>query len=593
MKVTSRKDSPKAILQGRQNRGPLEPMIDALILDDDPDDALLLVHTLERAFPTCCCRTASTVEHFWALFEQRTPTFVFCDLIIGADDGLDVLAQLRRTDARVPFVLITGLDERSLVNRAVTAGADDYISKDEISPRFLERTVKHSMIRRSQQEQLMVERAWFKAVFFQSGRRLAMVDEKGHVVRCNPLFEAYVPRRLLLRENNLSELGLWRSEYVEDDLAALKTKGAEPLVFRISHAESDLTVRVCPIELFHEIALFLYDAEDVTALKEAKALAEHRSLLLARLSHELKTPLNAVLGYAQLLENEDLPPEQSGQVGTIATAGRSMVSLIDRMMDLARLEAGSFTLYEEPFLLSHALREVVDLHAVDLADAPVSLTLRIDPSVDHWFVGDEGRLRQILSNLVGNAKKFTKRGKITVEAGSVESGTVVISVTDTGCGIREDDVAGLFVNFYQGGGAQDRRDGLGLGLPLCKELCERMGGTIKLSSERGVGTQVRICLPLRAASASENAPRHDDTEEKDGRILPGIDPPLPEEVMNRIAELAESADHSGLTEALEGVRDSAPHFYARAHRLLGSFDYAGLTVLLRWDPRRSPDSRNI
>jgi PAS domain S-box-containing protein len=246
------------------------------------------------------------------------------------------------------------------------------------------------------------------------------------------------------------------------------------------------------------------------ALRTAKEHAEHassvKSEFLSRVSHELRTPLNAMLGFAQLLELEELGEQASECVDQIMRAGDHLLDLINDVLDIARIESDHMDLRIEPLDASHALREVLRLTEPLAARAGVTLVDGCDPHTDDdaaagiTVLGDRQRLLQVLLNLVSNAIKYNVAdGSVEVEVSVTPAGTAHLAVTDTGDGLDDDQLARVFVPFDRLGFEHSSVEGTGVGLPLSRGLAERMGGTLGVRSTRGVGSTFWIELPLAPA----------------------------------------------------------------------------------------------
>jgi signal transduction histidine kinase len=242
---------------------------------------------------------------------------------------------------------------------------------------------------------------------------------------------------------------------------------------------------------------------DVTALKLAQehqaraAIAERdanrtKSQFLANMSHELRTPLNAILGYADLLK-EDATAEQFEDLSRIQRSGDHLLSLIDQVLDLAKLEAGKLSFEAEHVDLDGLLQEVVE--TLEPVAHKNGNTLGIGvTSLGHARL-DPQRLRQVLINLGANAAKFTERGRVTC-GGRDDNGHVIITVSDTGIGISPEDQERLFEPFVQVEASSRRRyGGTGLGLALSRHFVERMGGVISVDSVVGEGSTFTVSLP--------------------------------------------------------------------------------------------------
>jgi PAS domain S-box-containing protein len=257
----------------------------------------------------------------------------------------------------------------------------------------------------------------------------------------------------------------------------------------------------------------IWIAEDVTqrrafehALEAARDAAEAasraKSAFLANTSHEIRTPLNGLLGLAQLAQRPDLDPVRRQQyLRQIFESAESLAGIISDILDLSKIEAGKFTLESVPFKL-HSLLNSVQRAYQALAEARnLPLAMHIDDTVPEVVEGDPGRLRQILSNYITNALKFTERGHVQVDVRATGAGHVRITVTDTGPGIDEATLTRLFMPFTQADESTTRRyGGTGLGLSICRELATLMGGAVGVESKLGLGSMFWAELPLPAGA---------------------------------------------------------------------------------------------
>ncbi len=267
---------------------------------------------------------------------------------------------------------------------------------------------------------------------------------------------------------------------------------------------------------------------DISQLKETEARlrAERRKAeqanhakgdFLANMSHELRTPMNGVLGMAGLLMNTKLDKEQEEYVSTIRKSGESLLLLLNDILDFSKIDAGELSLEEAPFDLHHTMKATAGLLEPLAKEKNIDFDVTINPACARFVLGDSARLRQIVTNLLSNALKFTSEGYVKLDVSSQRRDAttidVIFRVDDTGIGIPDEKLDTIFNKFTQADESTNRRfGGTGLGLAISKQLCEMMGGRIGVESVEGAGSSFWFCIPMTLATAQHI--KHLEQEEK-------------------------------------------------------------------------------
>lgn len=324
---------------------------------------------------------------------------------------------------------------------------------------------------------------------------------------------SYVTILQLLTDEGIVNIGdmapaAWRQKMIE----RVQSTAPEPVVIRLWNGEYIKMIdQRGPdgdiISLGLNITETVQYEKDLKAAREsAEAANRAKSAFLANMSHEIRTPMNGVVGMVDVLADTPLTEEQRLYVDTIRNSGEALLVIINDVLDYSKIEAKRLQLHPEPFDLEQSILEVIMLLQSSARDKGLHLALDYGMLLPASFVGDPGRLRQILTNLMGNAVKFTQEGHVIVKVRgeadeSGEKFTLNISVQDTGIGIPEDMIEHVFGEFNQVENERNRQfDGTGLGLAITKQLVKMMDGNIWLTSEEGVGSCFGFELTLEAVS---------------------------------------------------------------------------------------------
>ncbi|BCL72811.1 histidine kinase [Vibrio nigripulchritudo] len=244
------------------------------------------------------------------------------------------------------------------------------------------------------------------------------------------------------------------------------------------------------------------------ARNEAERANRAKSAFLATISHEIRTPLNGVLGTASLLKETSLSEEQLKYTDIINRSGSSLLSIINDVLDYSKIEAGHLKVAQHNFDLVSMVGDISQLLSSRATEKRLNLYQEVDPEIGRYFLGDSVRISQVLTNLIGNAIKFTDQGEVDVYVGrdTNRPNHIYFEVSDTGIGIEETALDTLFEAFTQASGGEGKVGGTGLGLAICKKLIQAMCGVIGVHSEPGEGSRFWFSLPLPVGEEPEDSP---------------------------------------------------------------------------------------
>lgn len=491
-----------------------------LVVDDDAMTRLLVQEVLsDKHFEVI---VADTGQQGLELVATAQPDLVLLDVMMPEMDGFEFLRQLGAgtVSNSVPVVMMTAVDDIDCVEHAFAQGASDFISKP-IQWLLLPYRIRYVLRQWRAEETLRIANEEQQAILNSATSGIVLINNE-LILRCNRKLEdifAYAPGEL-----DGQSIQLWypdeaayqegRKELAEGKFhrreQQFKRKDGSLFWGRFSgqvldhqHAGTGIVGIIDDITLENEAA---------KALLKAKELAEEatkmKSDFLANMSHEIRTPMNGVLGMLDLLRETAMTPLQQDWVETAHNSADALMDILNDILDFSKLEAGKFDVTQSDFNLVELIDDVCALLATRAHTKGLELNCAVPAPMPLRWHGDAMRIRQVLTNLIGNAVKFTEQGEVSVNVTRRPLNDLQdefhFAVQDTGIGISEASQARLFQPFSQAESTISRHfGGSGLGLSISKKLVELMGGTIGLTSSLGQGSCFWFTLPLSPSTQTD------------------------------------------------------------------------------------------
>ena len=373
--------------------------------------------------------------------------------------------------------------------------------------------------RQRKEKRLQIQEEKYRNIIANMNLGLLELDTEGHIVYCNSSFchlSGYRFNELIgqkashfiharYHQNILEQhYDLGRNSTSETSEVQISNKTGAERWWLISGAPNfnDQGEAIGSIVIHLDITQSkLLEQELERALNKATAAVKAKDIFLANMSHEIRTPLNAIIGIIRELNRSNLSAAQNTYLLHGKTASKHLLSIVNNVLDMSKIEASELSLEEKEFSLVSVINMVESILMVKAEEKGLTFNIEIDPNIKPALIGDSVRLRQILINIIGNSIKFTEHGSIRLQVQVEDSSThfqkIKFNITDTGIGISKHFLENIFEKFTQETNENSpKQEGTGLGLAISKEIIHLMGGTLNIHSEKGLGTSVVITLTL-------------------------------------------------------------------------------------------------
>ena len=553
-----------------------------LMVDDLPENLFALEIILSNE-DYLCVKANSGNDALKILLREQDFAIILIDVQMPLMDGFETVELIRQIETleHVPIIFLTAsMDNSVQVFKGYEAGAVDYMIKP-ISPEILKAKVAVFVDLYKKNQELLVQAEQLKKLNTELTAEKLLSKYSLSLIEAShdPLF-AISPEGKITDMNNASVkvTGISREKLIGTDFfdyftEPQKAREVYQEVFaKGSVADSSLVIRhkngKLTDVLFNGsvyknekgtvigVAIVARDVSEqkriATELTEAKVFAELATLIaegakikaesatlvaeeavkakqqfLSNMSHEIRTPMNAIIGFTKVVIKTDLTPKQKEYLNAIKVSGDALIVIIDDILDLAKVDAGKMTFELVPFKMATSISAMLHLFETKIREKKLELAKEYDNAIPEVLVGDPARLHQIILNLMSNAIKFTKKGKITVRVNLVEEddekASIKFAITDTGIGIAESKIDAIFENFQQASTGTSRLyGGSGLGLAIVKQLVETQGGSIHLESKIDEGSTFSFILPFlktKEETVKENEILELDSEIKNIKVL--------------------------------------------------------------------------
>jgi len=473
-----------------------------LLVEDNPGDVRLVEIFLgESDLKDNEIVNEKTLVGAIKALDERLFDVVLLDFNLLDSNGFETLERLLAAHPKANVIVFTGMEDTNFGIRALQAGAQDYLVKGNFGSDYLAKTLRYAIERNRTNLRLEEARARYKLIFDQSQDAIYITKESGEFVEFNQATQelfGYTEEEI----RNIDVSSLYADENQRQVITGELREKSFVKNHRLDIRKKNGDVRHCNVTAnlvhtdageieYHGIIRDITEELEAAKLREEKEKEQLKGQLLTMVSHEMRTPMNAIMGLVDLLPRENLIAEQIGYLDSVKSQSEHLLKMINDILELQKIEF-NIKLENGTFDLHDLLINLINIQYSAAKD--VAINIKIDENVPRFVAGDEKRLNQVLINIVSNAFKFTEKGEVCIRVvmiASNEEGTVRLSfkVEDTGIGIPEDKLLTIFDPFVRVRDGQKKfYEGIGLGLSIVQRIINLMDGNISVTSELGVGS---------------------------------------------------------------------------------------------------------
>jgi PAS domain S-box-containing protein len=508
--------------------------LNILLVEDEQADRMMISKAVNDSGFDADIKFSENVEDALTMTSIYSFDCILLDYYFSnTANGFDFIRTYRARGGDAPIIMITSYNEPALVVESMKMGVADYIAKKDISPESIAKSLNYILrLREAEAHRILAEKA-----LLESELRLKTIVERSPVIvftiDANGYFKLFKGKGVsvlsIKPENiighNITDIWQHLPITLNDYQSAIKG-----ISFNCQTEVNDHHFEVNYIPVTNpqqKITSMMGVAIDITGFKRneeqllntieiTEAAARIKEQFLANMSHEIRTPIHGIISLIQFLINTQVNDEQKNYLQLISKSADNLLSIVNDILDLSKIEAGKMNIEEIPFDIHETVHSCIATLSIKAREKKLKIYHHIDHSVSQWLCGDPVRLVQILNNLVGNAIKFTEKGEVnvtlTTTVSNEENSVIQIKVKDTGIGIPASKLPHIFDSFTQAGSDISRKyGGTGLGLTIARKLIEQQNGTIETESRINEGTTFTLSIPYKISQPANTKTMNNTT----------------------------------------------------------------------------------